>query len=134
MRSRSQYHGLTPVGLALVCSAPCKISEHRWLDAKGYPLVERQGKRWHEYRWVYLQEVGPLLPGRVVHHMCSNTLCVEPTHLEQLTRSEHMSLHKRGYTHPGKYNDYGYVEVGYVPAFEAEDIYSKTLPIRPPIT
>lgn len=42
------------------------------------------------YNWF----VAPLEPGKEIHHTCSNGKCVNPEHLIQLTRHEHMKIHR----------------------------------------
>lgn len=34
------------------------------------------------------------IPQGVLHHNCNNKLCVNPLHLEEKTRSEHLTLHR----------------------------------------
>ena len=45
------------------------------------------------HRWVW-QALGRNLPeGYVLHHKCENKGCVNPEHLEPMTRSDHSSHH-----------------------------------------
>lgn len=65
-----------------------------WLGAKtrdGY-AVRSQSNRVTLYihRWSHEQFVGPIPDGYQVDHLCSNTWCVEPTHLEAVTPEENM--------------------------------------------
>lgn len=60
---------------------PCKL----WLGAmtaKGYASISenRIGRAGH--RLAYAAKVGPIPPGRVLDHLCSRRICIEPTHLE----------------------------------------------------
>lgn len=62
-----------------------------WLRAKGkdgYGSIKR-GKRSHRaHRWVYEQEVGPIPEGLELDHLCRNPSCVNPEHLEPVTKAE----------------------------------------------
>lgn len=69
-----------------------------WLYTGGtqaYARVQgnRQGRQMQAHRFVYEVLVGPIPDGHVLHHTCHNTRCVNPDHLQPLTRSDHMSLH-----------------------------------------
>lgn len=39
-------------------------------------------------RAVYLLLVGPIKPGHEIDHLCRNTICINPRHLEQVTQYE----------------------------------------------
>jgi hypothetical protein len=61
-----------------------------------YPIVRisEQGKPVKLHRWVYETLVGPVAPDHQLHHVCMNTKCVNPQHLEPLTASQHVRLHR----------------------------------------
>lgn len=40
------------------------------------------------HRWSYEYHVGPIPNGRHIDHLCRNTLCVNPEHLEPVTQQE----------------------------------------------
>lgn len=40
------------------------------------------------HRWAYEHYVGPIAPGLVIDHLCRNTSCVNPAHLEPVTQLE----------------------------------------------
>lgn len=43
----------------------------------------------------YEREYGPVPEGCDVHHLCGRRLCVNPRHLQAVTRREHMALEGR---------------------------------------
>lgn len=46
------------------------------------------------YRVVYEAKVGPIPDGFVVHHKCHRGKCVNPAHLEVMSRGDHTAHHK----------------------------------------
>ena len=45
------------------------------------------------HRAVYEHFNGPLAEGMTLHHLCSNRLCVNPAHMQEMTHSEHRRHH-----------------------------------------
>lgn len=45
------------------------------------------------HRFAYLTYVGPIPEGHEIHHLCGVRCCVNPEHLEALTRAEHLAKH-----------------------------------------
>ena len=68
-----------------------------WLgatDIDGYPERIRVGpQRQRPYVFLYVLKHGPILAGLFPHHTCEVKRCVNPDHIELLTRSEHTALH-----------------------------------------
>lgn len=67
-----------------------------WLLATnrgGYGLVCREGRTRIAHVWFWVQQHGPVPEGRELHHRCENERCVNPEHLEPLTRAEHVAVH-----------------------------------------
>ena len=63
------------------------------LDDKGYGLIW-DGKRLRGAHIVSYEQVnGPVPEGYELHHRCEVPACIEPNHLEPVTRSEHMDRH-----------------------------------------
>lgn len=54
----------------------------------GYGLFWVDGKAVSAHRWSYQTFVGPIPAGLALDHLCRNTRCVRPTHLEPVTTAE----------------------------------------------
>ena len=66
-----------------------------WLaykDKHGYGDARLDGKTFKAYRAAFIIVEGYNPEGYDLHHMCHNTSCVKPDHLEVLRRSHHMKL------------------------------------------
>lgn len=58
---------------------------------KGYGTFASEGKRTVvAHRWSYEHRFGPIAPGLVIDHLCRNTSCVNPDHLEAVTQQENL--------------------------------------------
>jgi hypothetical protein len=55
------------------------------LDDKGYPRITLRGTRWFAHRYAWTLANGPIPDGMEIDHLCRNTACCEPTHLEPVT-------------------------------------------------
>jgi hypothetical protein len=51
-------------------------------DSAGYGHIWWQGRLWGAHRVAYTLHVGPIPGGLHIDHLCRNTLCVNPAHLE----------------------------------------------------
>lgn len=71
---------------------------HVWIGANngGYGEMRhpetRKLVKAHRYAWSLVN--GPILTGLVLHHTCHNKLCVRVSHLQLMTKSEHVKLHR----------------------------------------
>lgn len=65
---------------------------------KGYGTVSIDGEIILAHRYFYEKHKGPIPPHHDVHHTCRNRLCVNPDHLEALTRRKHRKLSQFGST------------------------------------
>jgi hypothetical protein len=53
---------------------------------KGYGKFNlRKGKQAYAHRWCYEFMVGPIPDGLQIDHLCRNTVCVNPSHLDPVT-------------------------------------------------
>lgn len=68
-------------------------------DGKGYGVFWDGARTSGAHRFAYRLLVGPIPPGLVLDHLCRNTRCVNPAHLEPVTSVENV---RRGVGHSGK--------------------------------
>lgn len=54
----------------------------------GYGVISYQGKRVYTHRLSYTLCRGQIPEGMVLDHLCRNTLCFNPNHLEPVTQRE----------------------------------------------
>jgi hypothetical protein len=68
-----------------------------WTGASnnGYGKAFFEGRIWLAHRLVWTMLVGPILDDLVLDHLCRNTICVNPDHLEVVTLAENK---RRGYS------------------------------------
>ena len=57
-------------------------------DRKGYGQLWCHGRTARSHRVAYELERGPIPPGLTIDHLCRNPSCVNPMHLEPVTRLE----------------------------------------------
>lgn len=63
-------------------------AQFQWVNRGG----AREGRA---YRFVYERLVGPIPDGLSIDHLCRNTLCVNPAHLEPVTMAENLARTRR---------------------------------------
>lgn len=55
-----------------------------------YGRISRDGKQIAVHRASYEAHVGPIPAGLVIDHLCRNTFCINPAHLEAVTQQENV--------------------------------------------
>ena len=60
------------------------------LRPDGYTRFHSNGKRVYAHRWIFKYFNGYLDPNLTIDHLCRNHSCVNPTHLESVTRGENV--------------------------------------------
>jgi hypothetical protein len=60
----------------------CWLWQGHQHNDRGYGRITVAGERWLVHRLAYTEAVGPIPDGYEVDHLCRNTRCVRPSHLE----------------------------------------------------
>lgn len=65
---------------------------HQWNGAlnKGYGVIKEHGKSYSAHRLIYEFVFGPIAGGLDCDHLCRNRACVNPMHIEIVTRRENV--------------------------------------------
>lgn len=66
------------------------------IGAGGYAIVGKNMEKAH--RRSYEMHVGPIPDGTILHHLCEQKTCVNPEHLQPVTRTEHVRIHQRRFS------------------------------------
>lgn len=56
----------------------------------GYGLLHFEGRRFYAHRVSHILFKGPIAPGLTIDHLCRQHPCVNPDHLEAVTRGENV--------------------------------------------
>ncbi len=64
-----------------------------------HPYTTTTNKKVYAHRWSYEQKFGPIPEGMHLDHLCRNTICVNPDHLEPVTCAENVL---RGESYPAR--------------------------------
>jgi hypothetical protein len=57
---------------------------------EGYGQVQSEKRKWLAHRLAYVWMIGPIPSGLELDHLCRNRRCVNPHHLEPVTRRENI--------------------------------------------
>jgi len=68
----------------------CELVVSHKLNQDGYFRKNVGGKLQMYHRYVYETEVGTIPDGFEIDHMCRNRNCINPTHLQALSRNDHL--------------------------------------------
>src|SRR5262245_5819531 len=60
---------------------------------QGYGRIGGRHDRRFAHRMIWEECFGPLPEGAIIHHTCENRLCVNPEHMQPVTRIEHNTIH-----------------------------------------
>lgn len=83
-------------------STPCATWEHARSDGYGrFTIAFGRGRRakkrtYQAHRMAYELLVGPIPEGLVIDHLCRNRACVNPSHMEPVTRGENVRRGEAG--------------------------------------
>lgn len=80
---------------AVDISQDCVRGEGKPHQATGYLRKNREGVGYYAHRLAYMDAYGAIPEGLQIHHACDNKLCINPKHLQALTKAEHQVIHSR---------------------------------------
>lgn len=91
MEPRQKLRNLTPAQVIQARSRPTKDGCWKWLgarDSKGYGRLQYELGQYLAHRFSYAARHGEIPEGLTIDHLCRNTGCVNPSHMELVTPGE----------------------------------------------
>lgn len=88
-----RIHGWTLAKLLMFVVRDAATECWNWqrsLDSKGYGRIYWQRRHTGAHRVSYILHHGPIPDGLTIDHLCRNRRCVNPDHLEPVSRRENM--------------------------------------------
>ncbi|WP_181421085.1 HNH endonuclease signature motif containing protein [Curtobacterium sp. MCSS17_011] len=88
---RQQLRNLSPTEVVAARTRVTEAGCWEWggaRDPKGYGRLMYRGEQHLAHRFSYEASHGPVAEDLTLDHLCRNTSCVNPAHLEVVTRSE----------------------------------------------
>lgn len=72
-----------------------------WQGARAgvYGVLRTGGRQVMAHRWFWEEVNGPVPDGYEGHHLCGNTLCVNPAHVTPVTKAENRRLQRHHNRH-----------------------------------
>lgn len=77
----------------------CWVWQEKSRTSQGYALGQGPTGLAAAHRLAYEALVGPIPEGLQLDHLCYNPPCINPSHLEPVTRQENMRRARERYTH-----------------------------------
>jgi hypothetical protein len=84
---------------------PCIICVSHQPNKSGYPQLRFEGKNWRLHRLAWTRAHGPIPEGFEVDHICRNIACINPSHLQLLTKTFHLAKTEMEAEMDGEYED-----------------------------
>ena len=83
-----------PFDYHIIKTETCWLWRFRFGSPKAtYAQWRVKGKSIQAHRFAWERVNGPIPKGKLLHHKCSNKLCVNPEHLELVSTREHYNKH-----------------------------------------